>query len=463
MALKFIKNLIVCFSIITISTIVTGCETVFKSPSDLLERPKLAVNEKLAHEVIYKNISNSAKFIRPLKPGNLSSMGYISKYDKNKENEFFAFYKNNQTQKVGFIILKENMQNIYSVFAKEEITDSDINYAEFIDLNKDGNKDIIIGTENKGSIFKKAHIFLKTNYGYKYIWSEPYTEIIVDDLDKNGITDIFILALDRNTKAYAKVFEVNNNTIKEVDKIKMDQDINSYYDVKSGRVNYKKKGIFIDFNIGLKSATNILFYKDYKLSLAIDPFIIGQSYNSTIKNKRLSSTDINNDYNIEIPIIYNPTYSSHNIDENGIYGWYVFDDIDKKYNLKRLSYQSKNDNYKITIPKLWTEYIIKDKMTIISSVKSQKQDYLNVYYIDDKNNLLWLARYELIKNSELNEKIASDIFKDFEYVEIAKNFKHTLIVYYPKEFNNIDKKYLKIYRNLLLDKKTLENSAKLIK
>ncbi len=451
--------------ILIAATLFTGCSTTFKSPTDLIQKPKLDINEKAAKEVIYKYLPKTAKLIRPLSPGTLSSVSYLNLDKKANQTGYYAFYKNIENETIGFLILKKDKDNNFTVFSLKEIPADDISYAEFIDINKDGKNDLIIGTESKDMTYKKVYLYLSAGNEYKEFWTNNYTDLIVTDLNNDKKTDIFCLSLDRNTCANAKVYNIFEDKMVKVDEIEMDQDIKAYYNVKSGKVNYNTKGIFIDFSMGLRSATNILFFKDNKLNLAINPFAKGQNYSSTLKNTRLKSQDINNDRIIEIPVNYNAIQSNSKIENNRLYAWYSFNTKSKSYEMQAMSYQNNDNTYKIQFPKLWINLIKNKRMTVISSLKKSEQDYVKLYYINDKNNnnLNWLLTYEIMADNDFEKWKSDKVNNCYNHIELAKKDGKTIIVYYLKNIDKIDKECIDEYKLALLNKFTLQKSIELLK
>ncbi len=446
-----------------IAIISSSCSPSMKSPAELIQRPKLNINEKIARDVIYENIPNSAKLIRPLNTGKLSSVGFFSFKDKSNNNEAFAFYKNPKNQTVGFLILSKNNNNEFETFSKEEIIGSDISYANFIDLNNDGYKELIFGIDNKGSVFKNVKIYLWTKNGYILSGEEAYTELIIEDLDKDKSKEIFCLIHDRNTIAAARVFRIVENKVKLIDEIPLDQDISAYYNVQYGRTSGTDYGVFIDFNIGFKSATNILFYKDDKLELAENPFIENQNYKNTVKSKRVNSYDIDKDGNIEIASLYNPLYSNIDTNNTSVYAWYNYYREKHKYKLKTITYSGKNEEYEIIFPKKWISNMLKGSLTVITSSLKQNKDYLKLYYISEDNNLSWLLTYESLNTDKFNKWKENPENKKFKYKVLDTKNNKTLFLYHLKEFSNIDSNYSKQYNSLLLDEKSLNTSARYIK
>ncbi|MDR1774664.1 MAG: hypothetical protein LBR30_07360, partial [Clostridioides sp.] len=153
----------ITLSIMFISMIfLTGCKFNVDTQENLSKKPIYNDNEKILEEGISSYLSIKENFILPVNIGDVGKINTVN-LDTNKENEIVAFKKStnvddDKENQVGFILLKKSANSDNYSFEDEVLVEGDsIEYANFVDLNGDGFKEIILLAKTKN--YTKLYMF----------------------------------------------------------------------------------------------------------------------------------------------------------------------------------------------------------------------------------------------------------------------------------------------------------------
>ncbi|WP_052356778.1 hypothetical protein [Faecalimicrobium dakarense] len=155
-----VSRLTVLASLLVLFT--TGCSIDSESPEQLI-KDKPVYNEK--KEALYNAIKQQLPSINSslILPSNSSEVGKINEVDLDSDgvDEIIAFEKkeimNSDQKEVGFLILSKNPNDTYTNKDNLLQKGDSIEYANFYDLNGDGNKEIILLI--KGNEKTNLHIY----------------------------------------------------------------------------------------------------------------------------------------------------------------------------------------------------------------------------------------------------------------------------------------------------------------
>lgn len=416
------KNILLIIFFIFLSS----CTYKVKLPTDLAKKPKMTSLEYDVLKILNENIENNINLILPLKSNNLKSSGEID-FDNDEENEIYIFYKNNDM--LGVMILKKNINNKLSFFKKFETIGNEIEYANFIDLNGDGVKEIVLGTSEKSGIYKNLVIF-DIKKSETQIFSQKYSDIIIDKFEQSENNKILLFTLNREEFSNVKLISYIDD-IEIKDEVNLDPYINGYYSIKYDYINSEKKEIIIDFKIGTKSASNILKINNNK----IIP-VFKNNYNKTIKSSEIISRDINNDGIIDIATNYFFMTEKKNIN---LYKWINFDIDSLNENKFYLSYISKNNEYIYVFSDAIRKMFENKLITIEENTKG-----ITFYYNKNFNNSEMIKIMSIIEvnNDELNDFL--DQYYKKNIILLKEGLKNYYAYFFDIDIENIENFYKNI-------------------
>lgn len=305
-----------------LSVLITGCSFTSESPEELMkEKPIYNESKEQLYKAIEQKIPKKSSL---LLPANSSECGKINEIDlnKDKKDEIVVFEKkenlSGDTNQVGFMILSQKSDGTY-IETDSNLEDGDsIEYANFYDLNNDGNKEIILLVKNENITNMYIYTLKDGEITKRYIldpkWikaKEEFSDMIVNIgyINSDSKLDILVINHDSKTnKAYASIlnFEKDINLIDYVELSNVKSLKNLYITIgtiateKVGESTLEKKGVFLDIPIVQDNnyTTQILYMQNNKLKKAFK-----DDDKSTIKPYYIPVEDVNNDKVIDIPIV----------------------------------------------------------------------------------------------------------------------------------------------------------------
>ena len=321
----------------------TGCALGSESPEQLIDqKPIYNENNKKLYESVNRIVGSSASL---LLPANLQDVGKINKVDldNNGIEEVIVFEKsknlNTNESEVGFFILNKK-QDDYEKISKESISGESIEYANFYDLDNDGNKEIILAA--KGQIKTTLYVYkyidgeIKKSIEIKPTWiNDRYNltdmKIEIGYINNDNKLDILMANYDsRNSRMYVSVINYDgiNNGVELIDYVKFDnvKNISELYitlgSIASQAKGSTTKGIVLDIPMTKESSyfTQMLYFEDDNLKKAFE-----DNDKSLMKSYYIPVEDINKDKVIDIPILNGSlnenTYTSKSSANISWYSW----------------------------------------------------------------------------------------------------------------------------------------------
>ncbi|RXV62393.1 hypothetical protein DWB64_04755 [Fusibacter sp. A1] len=420
---------------------------MLKSPKELISKPKLIGNQEVAREVIDQNLPANARLVRPYISENLSSVDFFD-WDKDGEDEVYAFYTDKTRVTSGVMIIDRN-EDGWEKRATVEAVGSDIAFASFIDFNEDGIEDIVLGLTTEGEAFKSLVVYEWQKDGYVELYKDLYTEIIIDDIDRDFLKDLFVLKLDRNNFASATLLKYEVGEFRIVDEIALDENVNGYYNVVFAKASKELYGVFLDSKIGSKSATNIIAYDDGRLKRVFDESVSDSRYQLTVKDIPIISQDIDGDGIYEIGNRFLPhIYDEDKSELPYLNTWYEWsgDSLD----LDKMNYISESEGYRFDFPKRWADAIIEGKMIIIKSRAYLSRQYLDVYITPDESVLYKVFTLEAVSQEGYKDLVKELQEEGVPFYKLGELRNLVYLGYNRLPIDNILESYRAFYDDMLL-------------
>lgn len=375
--------------------LVTGCDIAIKSPTDLIKRPQVPDQQREARVVIDANLPSGGRLIRPLESKSLGSVGILD-WNGDGKGDYYAFYRTGESHEVGMLVLTQR-EGKWHVEASLKEVGSDIAFAEFVDFNADGYLDLVLGSTAKDDIFKGITVFeYKKGKNYIPIYKDVYTELRIEDLNIDGLLDLVLFKLDRNKFASAQMLEYREGAMLPTADVAMDAYISGYYAIQYGKVSAERYGFTLDFTIGSKSASNILYYDKGRLKLAFDAFDNDSPYALTVKDDQVTARDVDGDGVLELGNRLLPgNYYDWSDDPPYLNMWYQWDGKDE-LDLITMNYLDEREGYRLDFPEQWTDAVLSGQLTLIKSRRFLERNFLDIYLRPEEAVLYKLLSIEVI-------------------------------------------------------------------
>jgi hypothetical protein len=280
-----------------------------------------------------------------------------------------------------------------SVWKEESLIDlSSFSLAKFIveDLDKDGLYELYALVEDENSYEKKIFVFEKDIDGVCARFSKIVSDMVVGSIS-NQKKQLFLVTDTRdngdNSFAFVEVFDYENDRFGKKTDVQIEPYFYGPYMSQIGKLNKKSTALILNMGVGEHSGlTEIILEENGKLINVFNSNKINQL--SLLQNHPVVSEDINNDGYIEISIP-EPTKGSEGKSFSEIVWidkWYqVLEDNSLEYKIQSI------DNYsvmkKFIFPKRWD-----GKIGAEINKWNESEPFMDFYIIDNgsKIPLLWI-------------------------------------------------------------------------
>lgn len=382
----------------------SNCGVNLAPPVELLEKPKLNLDQQFVIELIMSIVPYDSYIARPMKSKSVSSVGFVD-INGDGNNEIYAFYVDKNAKNVGLILVHKK-ENEWKLLNDIKLSGTDIAYADFINCDKDWINEFVIGTIVEEQLHKNLYILKSDGLNLNIAYKDFYSELVIDDFDEDRRNDIAIFKLDRNNYSYAEILKFDGEQVEVVSKVELDPYISAYYNIQYGNISRDQKAFVLDFETGSKSATNILLYEKNVLFKVFDSFELDPEYKRTLKLSPIKSQDIDKDGLIEIA---NNFKINSNIgkpkNSSGLIIWnnYYRDSLI----IKKMFFLGDKNHIKIDIPRAYVKEILDNSLELVDYNLNGK-DYQLDFYIDLGNKFSKFISLKKLNEKDFKEYIESD-------------------------------------------------------
>jgi hypothetical protein len=438
-----------------ISLLVSGCG-INGSPNDLVRAPAMESNQHAINQALMEFLPPGARLTLPLRPEYARA---VNQEDLNGDGmkEVIAFYKNGNNEfEVGILVL-ENKGDAWAELANVHGVGRDLEFADYRDMNGDNKKEMLIGWGGGEDLNSELTIYSMKDQSIHELWNQSYSEMDIGDLDGDGHAEIAILQHDREqSEAKALLYGYREGKFTEIDELPMDGSVNGYEQVMIGRATPAQTGIFVDADIGAHSAVTDLLVLDHGglKNVLQGPDGLSQAF----KAYPLPSADVNNDGIIEIGLQKEPDGSEDlaMAEIPWINGWYQWDG---KNGLKlvRESYADYETGYEFYIPGNWT-----GKFTA-KIERDEETNAIGFYYIGQPDKSpAELLTIRLYKKADWPQQEAKWKEEKTRYTRLGENNDQVIAAVQPSGLPDLNDRFMKEYKQLLLDETEVRNFFQLI-
>ena len=307
--MKLLK-LVGMLSLVTV--LCTGCYNREYTTESLFSKlPVYDSDEKDLSDEVTKVLGSAALVL----PSNSMEVGKINKVDLDEDgNDEVVFFEKKEgirvKNEVGFTILDSNNDESYDISYTE--SGSKIKYANFYDLDKDGNKEIILLIENEYMTTlticryengKINELISKNNFNYFNRNRFTKLGVLVQDINNDKILDLIVYNYNNSTdKMNVYACNLKDDKLSIIDSIRLD-DVKNFEDINISVGNIasnKKKALLLSLPYTEKSGyiTEIIYLEDNEFVNAFE-----KDYEKVLNPYYVKVEDINKDGIINIPIV----------------------------------------------------------------------------------------------------------------------------------------------------------------
>lgn len=406
---KFIRTCAACLAVLLLG----GCN-VISDPIELMRTPQISADKESLRQFIDSQLPEGNKKIRARETDDRSLIRFV---DLNNDgiDETVVFYETpDQDVQLHGMILEKLKDGTWIKKLTFDGVGKVLESLKFEDITNDGNLDIIAGYSRDEVLDKALIVYSYEGNSIDKVLELPYTQFVVDDLNNDKINDLTVISLKRNELAVMTTYQYNESFI-ALDRLELNPNVDSYYNVVSGKVAKDKEGIILDSSIGNNSSySEIVVMENNKLKLVMDQ-------DRTYKELQVTSEDVNNDGIYEIGMLEIPKgWELFDFDEiPWFFSYYQWDGKDDLIFVRQQYQDLKNQFHLNFFPPEWH-----NKVTV--DTKSVKDEYLRFIMLDTGKTLAEIKFFTVrqwVKDHGDWELLVEDKNKVMGYKSYDENLK----------------------------------------
>ncbi len=408
-------RLLACGAVtVVLGSVLSGC-TVISDPKGLMKKPMLSTDKQKLFYVVQKEQPPESNLIRP-KDMNNTSMIRVEDLDGDGTREAIVFYETpNENVRIHGMLLEEQGDTWVKKLTFD-VPGSELQSFKVLDITNDGNPDIILGVSLQD---QKALTAYSYNGGAleQVLGGVPYNQFIIDDLQGNtldlngdGKSDFAIVALNNSGFASVALYQYDEGSFKEVDRLQTDYTVKEIYNALGGEIAKDKMGIVLDTELDDRSSfSQLIHVKDNKLVNAF------KSPDQTYRDDKILSGDFNNDGIIEFGLKETPKGWEHYVFDSRMW-FYTFYQWDGKDGKEFVSFQYRDDAnlFHLNLKPEWY-----GKITI--DTKSEKEKYIRFKMIDTDETVGEIKYFTLSQWEQEKGKRWKEITRTNDRVIASRN------------------------------------------
>ncbi|MFI2855798.1 hypothetical protein ACH6EH_01510 [Paenibacillus sp. JSM ZJ436] len=285
--------------------LLSGCSFI-SDPVSLMTTPDLPADKATLMGAVSSALSakgsEKGDIIRPRRDPDPSSIR-IEDLNGDGVMEAVVFYKtpNQEVQIHGMI-----MQEQGSSWVKKLDFDGEgtvLESFELIDITNDGKLDIVAGfSRGQEELQNGLAVYSFTGDSLRKILTIPFTQVEITDLNGDRVDELTVVSLQRYELSFIATYQYDSSEddFKELSKLDLGQNIESYYNIVSGNVSKDKEGVILDTTIVSNSSTSKMIVMEN--GELIDVLKEDAAY----KELPVLSQDVNGDGILEIGLLEEP-------------------------------------------------------------------------------------------------------------------------------------------------------------
>lgn len=423
---KYATNKSIFCKIISLAiflVLLSGCDSNFMLPEELIEKPTLDRREEAVKEVVTPLLTNYQLIL----PNNIDKSGainFIELTGDDAEEMVIIYEDKDKVNSISIKAFKETEEAYWQTLDTIKSEEKELFEISFSDLNKDGRSEVIIqwndGEKNK----KLVEVYAFQGKEFKKVFGEKFLNLNLTDLDDDGTEDLILFNYDGDKSLLSiALYEFNGTEVVKVNEINInskDKSEKGYMNLAVGNVTETKKGMLIDISgEDLSGYTAVIVKQNGKLMNIYQ----NSSLHEGGKKSLLNSKDIDGDGILEMGVLTPQTYEGNDLEESTplIQKWYQWDGYKSVIFEKDIFYDH-SLKYSFEIPSQWKNKYVVD--TFYGDLENYAYFYESAGYPMEKREML---RISVIKNTKWNEYKQELELSSRSYIFLGQNNDYTYI------------------------------------
>ena len=279
-----------------------GCDLFAFDTEELLSPPTLTGDLSLIADAITASAKGNYTFKYPSR-GNYRSA--VVQEDINGDGllEAFAFYGMTEGENYTMAInMLQNDNDVWKSVAVQKIVAGGVDKIEFCDLDSNGVKEILVGWEIYGTSEMQLAVYSFKDSELNQLMLQKYTHFTTCDLDDDEKNEVLIIrSATAENNNIAALYLVGDLGVTLVSACTLDSNSKTFNEPIVSYLSTGKPAVYIDEIKGVGAVTEVLFLEKGVLVNPLNSIATLETVD-TLRSASFTTTDINSDGIVEIPI-----------------------------------------------------------------------------------------------------------------------------------------------------------------
>lgn len=336
----------------------SGCNGLTMDTEQMIRPPQLTGEMKEIDQALSGGVKGAYKLLYP-SAGDRRSAIITEDVDGDGILEAFAFFTKEaeRTANVSIALVRQ-IEGEWQLQAQQSVEAGGVECVEFCDLDGSGWKSILVGLEVFGGTDKLLAVYNTTDGKLSQRMKQQYNNFLCCNLDEDDKNEIFIESISPTDGLHrAALFSLTEEGITELSTCLLDKTVKTVGTVTLSELSSGQPAIYMDEAKGTGAITEVVYLSKGMLTNPLLDAEIGENIR-TLHAATLTSTDINMDGTLEIPVsIPLPVLpGTEEWESLSITGWFSFNG--ERLDVKQRTFVNASEKYMITFPEKWTDKIL---------------------------------------------------------------------------------------------------------
>ena len=269
----------------------------------LMRPPTLSAQQEQVKGALESSIGTDQYRLKYPTSGQYRSAYTFFDLDGDESEEAVVFYAlEEDSSGVVRIAVLDNRDGQWQAVVSAAGAGTDVDQLQFASITGGTSVDLVVGWLDETRSYETVSVYSFRQGRLENLYEDSYTQLLVDDLDGDGLDEILSLRSGSGGRVTAKLVENGLFSLEVTDERRLNQSFANILQVQSGRLSADLYGVAVDgYTSDYLYSSEAIVVQEGKLSFPLGESADAGLYTSLSRSKRVFTRDINQDGILEFP------------------------------------------------------------------------------------------------------------------------------------------------------------------
>ncbi len=288
---------------VLLSVLLGGC-SLQTGIEDLLSPPRLTTEQSMLYDALERAVGTDTFKLKYPRRGSYLSACIFWDINHDGENEAIAFYELTVggTTSTWMSVLTKDGGGMWRSAMEIPGEGSEIDLVSFAPVSNATADNIIVGWSVAGQENSACTVYSFENGQVQTLFSDDYSELLIDDLDKNGLDEIILCTKRSSRPAVMSMVKYRSGRVVTTSEVELPSGIAGYEQLRFGLLTPGLPAIFADIALDGGMLTTCIAAVDCQVIEGISAEDLGVYESFDRYPPALGCEDVNGDGLIDLPV-----------------------------------------------------------------------------------------------------------------------------------------------------------------